>query len=695
MNGIRRHGKRFVLVGVLFLLAACAMFCGMVYAEETSVLAFALLEDGSGYEITGCAEDVATVEIPAFWQGLPVTGMTGEAFLNCSSLQSFTVEEGHPVFFEQDGVLFRNDPVKTLVRCPNDYGAHNVSYLIPEDTVAIGPYAFAGQQSIEYIHAEEGLLSLGDCAFARNAIQIMVYLPASLTEIGEKLMEGQQANIAFLAPKGSAVLKYASRYSIPNAAITSDTFDVGEKTVVIVEPDLTDAEGIGTPDPGKSNPITDNRFVEYPLNTAIILDVGEFWSRSPKGTQEIRMVLRTQWRDLIPDSNGMVRSGWPAMTGVYGIGHTEGETILRGYDAAGKLTGTRRVNGDFSYAFPGAVAVGFEGGTNTTATALPYQPIFIEKKGNLPLKDVSFYTAPDGSAFQFFAMLYPGCTAEIKAPNDFNSIAWSLQEADGRDFGYGSSSPQFTMLTVHVQDRYYADRTNQLAIEFSGMDTIYADEEIICYAADKFKLDETFGTKMLNVLQNVKAVMLESYYPAEAPINRITVSVTGEYPNAFNSIVLLDGSFAKYSDFNVLTYAHEMVHAVDQSMEKISGMFPSPWLEGRAEYISRLVCRRMGISCNEPSGTNGWRFLSAADREDFASYYLHSTNRTTTYTVGYWFLDYLCKTYGEDVPQRIMSQFLSREINGKTDLDELFLECVRTETDADVFQNFIRDVVEK
>ncbi len=65
----------------------------------------------------------------------------------------------------------------------------------------------------------------------------------------------------------------------------------------------------------------------------------------------------------------------------------------------------------------------------------------------------------------------------------------------------------------------------------------------------------------------------------------------------------------------------------------------------------------------------------------------------------YYFFRYLCDTYGEDISVKIMENLF--EAAGKLPDDEwnmpddVLKKCVTDATDPDVFQNFVRDVVEK
>ena len=67
--------------------------------------------------------------------------------------------------------------------------------------------------------------------------------------------------------------------------------------------------------------------------------------------------------------------------------------------------------------------------------------------------------------------------------------------------------------------------------------------------------------------------------------------------------------------------------------------------------------------------------------------------------MGYYFFKYLCETDGEGVSARITANLaaLTEYSNwaGDASCAPLFKQCVEAATEPGVFQNFVRDVIEK
>ena len=675
--------KRFFLSLAALLCAVC--LAAGAFAEsadapvENDILSYTLLEDGSGWEITGCKASAETVTIPAEHEGLPVVSVDGKAFLECENLKEFRTEENQALFYAEDGVLFTDAPEKTLVHFPNAYPKR--AYQAPEDTMAVASWAFAGQRTLDFLHFREGLKSFGDHMLDSVSNQIAVYVPNSLKTIGENLLQNQMSNVPFYGNMNSAFVRYARKNNIPFGGIVN--WRAKKQTVELAEPDMKEAEGLPAPE----NQIRISR-EEYWHGWDQPRVAFDFSGKQTGDNTELVLDLAEEWKDIISAADGAD----PA-AGLYGIGFTEKETVLRGYDGEGKLTGTRVVNGDFIFALPGACSVGVTGGKGTTITAVPYQPVITASSGLLPLDPEAFHYLAEDNRVQFYVIPFSYAVVSFDFPDYVNCFSYSLFDAAWNE---AEDSAHYAMLCLELRDPYLLGDAGKIAVNFDYQDVLYEDEGFICTAATRFKLKEKFGSDLAGVMESVKTVMSGTYYPADMKINRVSVRADGGYPSSFRSVITLDQFLTKFNRGNILTFAHEMTHAVDQTLEID---LPSTWMEGRAEYISRKVCDTLRAPYQKYRQKHNWSFLSDEDKADFFRYYTSSTNRETEYPVGYYFFKYLCDTYGEDVSAKIMQNLF--DAAGKLSgyeyrmPNDVFKKCVTDATDPDVFQNFVRDVIEK
>ena len=134
-----------------------------------------------------------------------------------------------------------------------------------------------------------------------------------------------------------------------------------------------------------------------------------------------------------------------------------------------------------------------------------------------------------------------------------------------------------------------------------------------------------------------------------------------------------------------------MVHAIDESSEAFQFITPSAWQEGRAVYIAEKVCKAMKIKSGTNYSKKDLRFLTDEDKADFYRYFYDSGDRWTSYPVGYMFVKYLCGRYGEDVLGKIEDNVNHTRFSLASDFRKLFLECIISVTDPDVFRDFVRD----
>ena len=671
-------------------------------------LQYALTTDGKGYEIVGCDPSVYAAYIPAEHNGLPVVSIKGGAFKDCQSLRFFIVDENQTTFYEEGGVVFTNQPEKTLVVFPPCYDIAD-NYHAPNDTVAVAAYAFAGiggplNRSVMSIMLKtltlpEGVKKLGDCAFYEARRQIKIYVPQSLTWIGKDLMLNQQANMPLYAYPDSAALAYARANEIPCAII--QPFEGEETTVEMVEP-------ISQPLAGASLPDTVVEVPEQAHGHESNYDEGrvayryELSSYEETTDGEVRLMLETQWSEIVSDPDGKTEQKFAAQTGLYGAGHTEGSATLRAYDRLGNLVGLMQVSGNFAFSFPGAANLGVEGGTNTMLTVLPVKPIYISTSGYYRIDPEEWYRRADGNIIQYFIVMLENASQTMQWSMDLNLFSTHFEDAATGD-GLIATGEPVTHYAIGSFWTYDASRTEQMdavSIFFDGLECVWEDENLLCLINAEYDQTEEFGRKASELLGKVKETMIGTYFPEWVEIEQIRIDSEAPWTN-----VAGEGNISLTKDvvieFNQSVIAHEMVHAVDQQIPNISdGTYaPSPWMEGRAEYIALMV--NDGYAGDRRFD---WSYLSEEDRADFFHYYYYSTNRFTEYDVGYEFFYYLCKTYGEDVSIEIMEGIaaLPEVPDHFEDTEEtiearaqVFKQCVEAATEVGVFQNFVRDVIEK
>ena len=653
--------------------------------QREDPLKYKLLKDKSGYQITGCENDRSFVLIPATYKGLPVKSIADRAFTECDRIQSFYTDPDQETFYAVDGVLFTDDPVKTLVRFPNNYGVLHVSYRAPKGTVAVAPWAFSGLAWINNIHFRKGLESVGHHAFAEIKTSPGIYVPNTLKEFGDSLFQNANGSAAFYGPEGSAVQKYAWGNDIPFGTVQD--IPAPENAAEPYVPETKNAKGVQKVDRAG--------IVEVECPETVMYDWGDIVysfdlsSRQKKGASEIRLALRDAWTSITPDAKGGTRSGWPARTGLYGMGYTKDEAVIRGYDRDGKVTGVRKVSGNFVFSLPGASDLGVAGGSGTQLCVLPYEPVFISGPGAYRVNTDKLVSDGKGRAYEYVIIMFPDYSHSASFPYYLN--------IEGGGNAVRTSRPKgkcYTLQTLSFYDAYLIPEAGRIWNCYDGLNLLYEDKNLTVSANSGYGLTESYGRRIKDILTGMKKLM-KNVLPEGYKVQKIDVAVNGKYPLASGGHIDLDQYVAVDDDSIGYTISHELVHTILVNSLGYEQLAPSAWKEGTAEYFSHRYCREKGYPYSEYPEQYDWSFLSEEDKADMGRYFCESTNRNTEYSLGYYFVDYVVRTYGEEAVRNIETELhrLAEKGVAEEKKTQTFVKTVRNATDKKVFEKFVKKVL--
>ncbi|MDE7158672.1 MAG: leucine-rich repeat domain-containing protein, partial [Clostridiales bacterium] len=176
------------------------------------MLQFQLNDDGMTYTVWGKSEkseELTEIEIPATYNGLPVTIIGDDAFSDCTALTNINIPEGVTNIGDN---AFRDCISLTSVTLPESvtsisrYAFYNctslVSINLPEGITSIERKVFAFCTSLASIILPEGITSIGNGAFRECTSLTSITIPEGVTSIGGGAFAYCTSLVSIILPEG-------------------------------------------------------------------------------------------------------------------------------------------------------------------------------------------------------------------------------------------------------------------------------------------------------------------------------------------------------------------------------------------------------------------------------------------------------------------------------------------------------------
>ena len=181
---------------------------GICICGKSRELNYVLNSDNESYSVKGIGSIIsANVEIPAEYNGKPVTDIKNYAFENCGIknltigrnitsigkgvfdgcgiMESVTVDENNTQYASQDGILY-NKAKTEFKHIPAELKGE---VTIPDGVTSIGEQAFRGRK-ITSITIGSGVTGIGESAFYDSKQLTSVTLPDGIKGIGNSAFDG-------------------------------------------------------------------------------------------------------------------------------------------------------------------------------------------------------------------------------------------------------------------------------------------------------------------------------------------------------------------------------------------------------------------------------------------------------------------------------------------------------------------------
>lgn len=181
MSKVLRKYLSVIIAGIM-LLSVVTQTGIVASAEEASVLNFTVK---NGKATVSSADTSATViEIPAEYEGVPVTAVGQNAFISCYNVTEFVVDENSEYFSaDENGVLFNKDKTE-LVKFPP--ASDVTEYDIPESVTDFGHYAFFHATKLQRVSIPGSIERIGVTVFYECKSLQQIEFSEGLTRIGEQ-----------------------------------------------------------------------------------------------------------------------------------------------------------------------------------------------------------------------------------------------------------------------------------------------------------------------------------------------------------------------------------------------------------------------------------------------------------------------------------------------------------------------------
>ena len=173
--------RKKILMGACLAMLSIASCFAFSSCRWKGGVKYVLNEDGESYYVAGCVSNLGEAVILSTYNGLPVTHIGHEAFLNCENLTSVTIGENITTI---DSWAFVNCGTLTNISVDENNKIYQVidGDLYTKDMMLVT--CVAGRKDADFV-VFDGVTGIGACAFAMNSNLVSVTLPDSVTFIND------------------------------------------------------------------------------------------------------------------------------------------------------------------------------------------------------------------------------------------------------------------------------------------------------------------------------------------------------------------------------------------------------------------------------------------------------------------------------------------------------------------------------
>ena len=179
----------------------------IIIAPENSIYSsdeIAIYEYNKTHIVLVMDKNITSYHIPNTVTNIESTSSASDVFYECLNLESFTVDDDHPIFFTSGGILYYKSN-KDIACVPRDLKG---DIAIPDGVTNIDDWAFYNRSNITSINIPYGVTSIGRDAFSNCSNLTSITIPDSVTSIGNYAFSGCSSLTSITIPDNVISLGY-------------------------------------------------------------------------------------------------------------------------------------------------------------------------------------------------------------------------------------------------------------------------------------------------------------------------------------------------------------------------------------------------------------------------------------------------------------------------------------------------------
>ena len=392
--------------------------------------------------------------------------------------------------------------------------------------------------------------------------------------------------------------------------------------------------------------------------------------------------------------------------GIYAAVHSDNYIRVDGVDENGNIVGSYTKKGDFMVNIPGATDFILNNVKSGCSLVLfPTMPTILDKEDTYQFNDFTWTKMEDGSLQADYVVTVKGSFIDIEGAGiKCYTAGYNIVSKESVDAFTGASEKVFLTGGFRVEESMKKGNIAPFKLIVTATKDYYNTENLRVYGIKGLSINQSYYKNIVNIMKNVKSIGKEKYYPDSLPLrDKITLGCIDKLLWTGESVIFTTRENLRLENkkqyfltaSNISTFYFRSQRTYAQLIEK--------WLYGMSAAIAEDVMREKGLLRKDESMYNDNELftIDSHSYKDIEMYFVTDTQLASeNEAVGYYFIRFLQKNYGEQVVKRINESILT-EIEEPSDFwhnkesDKRWIACVKKNTEENVFERFKEEILSK